>query len=377
MVRDLVPLVFEKFDDFGADHDVAGPGLMLQGAAKPGADDQVGTIILDGLLGGDAGAILADPEGEQGDGLTGKGALEEVQVGLPDQMVGVRAPKDRAKFLLDGDKDGDHGRHFRRRSAERKAVPPGGGAGPATSRLCAGKGVRRLRAMRVALFIPCFVDQFFPEVGQAMVAVLRRLGQEVVFPDDQTCCGQPAFNTGYWDEARPLARRYVEIFSPYEAVVCPSGSCTVMVRNYYPELLGRGVTVPATYEFTEFLVRQLGVTDVGATFAGKVTYHDGCHSLRELRLREEPRQLLRAVRGLELVEMSEAETCCGFGGTFAVKFPQISLAMDEVKVASIQQTGAGCVVSADPSCLLQIGGHLRRHKVPVATRHIAEVLACR
>jgi L-lactate dehydrogenase complex protein LldE len=230
--------------------------------------------------------------------------------------------------------------------------------------------------MKVALFIPCFVDQLYPEVGKAMVAVLRRLGQEVEFPAEQTCCGQPAFNTGYWDEARTLARRYVEIFGKYEAVVCPSGSCTAMVRNFYPELLGAGAGAN-THEFTEFLVKQLGVTDVGARFAGKVTYHDGCHSLRELRLKEEPRQLLRAVRGLELVEMDEAETCCGFGGTFSVKFPMISVAMDEVKVASIQRTGAACVVSADPSCLMQIGGYLRRHKVPVETRHIAEVLACR
>jgi len=201
------------------------------------------------------------------------------------------------------------------------------------------------------------------------------LGHEVAFPAEQTCCGQPAFNTGYWDEARVLAQRYCEIFAGYDAVVCPSGSCTAMVRNFYPELLGPRA-VPATLEFTEFLVKKLGVTDVGARFAGRVTYHDGCHSLRELRLKEEPRQLLRAVRGLELVEMVEAETCCGFGGTFAVKFPMISFAMDEVKVNSIQQTGAQTVVSADPSCLLQIGGYLRRAKLPVRTLHVAEVLAC-
>jgi L-lactate dehydrogenase complex protein LldE len=148
-----------------------------------------------------------------------------------------------------------------------------------------------------------------------------------------------------------------------------------MVRNFYPELLGPR-TVPATFEFTEFLAKKLGVTDVGARFAGRVTYHDGCHSLRELRLKGEPRQLLRAVRGLELVEMAEAETCCGFGGTFSVKFPMISFAMDEVKVKSIQQTGAQAVVSADPSCLMQIGGYLRRAKLPVRTLHVAEVLAC-
>lgn len=205
-----------------------------------------------------------------------------------------------------------------------------------------------------------------------MVTVLRRLKLEVDFPKAQTCCGQPAFNTGYWDEARTLARRYAEIFQGYDAVVCPSGSCTAMVRNFYPEL---GIQAPATYEFGEFLVRQLKVTDVGARFPGKVTYHDGCHGLRELRLKDEPRQLLRQVRDLELVEMDQAETCCGFGGTFSVKFPMISYAMDEVKVDSIKRTGAQYVVSADSSCLMQIGGYLKRNQVPVKTISLAEVLA--
>lgn len=229
--------------------------------------------------------------------------------------------------------------------------------------------------MKVALFIPCFVDQLFPEVGKAMVTVLRRLGHEVTFPAEQTCCGQPAFNTGHWDEARTLARRYVEIFRGYEAVVCPSGSCTAMVRNYYPELLGESARTN-TFEFAEFLVKKLGVTDVAARFPGKVTYHDGCHALRELRLKDEPRQLLRGVHGLELIEMIEAETCCGFGGTFAVKSPAISVAMDEVKCQSIVATGASYVVSADASCLMQIGGWLRRRNLPVKTLHLAEVLAC-
>jgi L-lactate dehydrogenase complex protein LldE len=226
--------------------------------------------------------------------------------------------------------------------------------------------------MRVALFIPCFVDQLFPNVAIAMLKVLRRLNVEVDYPAAQTCCGQPAFNTGYWNEARPLAQRYREIFTGFDAVVSPSGSCTAMVRNFYPEL---GVEPPATFEFAEFLVRKLGVTDVGATFPAKVTYHDACHALRELRLKDEPRQLLQNVRGLELVEMNEAETCCGFGGTFSVKFPMISYAMDEVKCASIQQTGAEYVVSGDSSCLMQIDGYLRRKKLPVKTISLAEVLA--
>jgi len=227
--------------------------------------------------------------------------------------------------------------------------------------------------MRVALFIPCFVDQFFPQVGIAMVQVLRRLKIEPEFPADQTCCGQPAFNTGFWDEARPLARRYCEIFAGYDAVVSPSGSCTAMVRHFYPELLG--VEPPATYEFTEFLTKQLGVTDVGASFPAKVTYHDACHALRELGLKDEPRQLLRHVRGLELVEMTQAETCCGFGGTFAVKYPFISTAMGDWKVSKIRETGAAYVVSTDSSCLMHLDGYLRRQKIPIKTLHLAEVLA--
>jgi len=230
--------------------------------------------------------------------------------------------------------------------------------------------------MRVGLFIPCFVDQLFPNAGKAMVTVLRRLKIDVDFPAAQTCCGQPAFNTGYWDEARVLAQRYLEIFRGYDAVVCPSGSCTAMVRNFYPELLGgANQTTANTFEFAEFLVRKLGVTDVGAKFPAKVTYHDGCHGLRELRLKDEPRALLRKVAGLELVEMDQAETCCGFGGTFSVKFPMVSYAMDEVKVQSIQRTGADYVVSADSSCLMQIAGYLTRNKLPVKTISLAEILA--
>jgi L-lactate dehydrogenase complex protein LldE len=226
--------------------------------------------------------------------------------------------------------------------------------------------------MRVALFIPCYVDQLFPKVAIATLNVLRRLRIEVDYPLQQTCCGQPAFNTGYWDEARQLARRYRQIFAGYDAVVCPSGSCTTMARNFYPEL---GVDAPATFELAEFLVKKLGVTDVGAKFPAKVTYHDSCHALRELRLKDEPRQLLRRVRGLELIEMAEAETCCGFGGTFSVKFPLIAYAMDEVKCASVIRTGAEYVVSGDSSCLMQIAGYVRRQQLPAKTIHLAEVLA--
>ena len=209
-----------------------------------------------------------------------------------------------------------------------------------------------------------------------MVTVLRRVGVTCEFPSEQTCCGQPAFNTGYWPEARELAQRYLKIFAGYDAIVCPSGSCTAMVRNNYPQLLGAATPVTAnTIEFSEVLVKKLGVTDVGARFPAKVTYHDSCHSLRELRLKDEPRQLLRHVRGLELIEMDQAETCCGFGGTFSVKFPVVSFAMDEVKIESIQRTGAEYVISADSSCLMQIGGGLQRKKFAIKTISLAEVLA--
>ncbi|HUJ11002.1 MAG TPA: (Fe-S)-binding protein [Verrucomicrobiae bacterium] len=230
--------------------------------------------------------------------------------------------------------------------------------------------------MRVALFIPCFVDQLFPNVAIAMTKVLSRLNLDMYYPPEQTCCGQPAFNTGYWDEARSLAKRYCEIFADADAIICPSGSCTAMVRNFYPELLGREeLCTSKTYEFSEFLVRKLRVTDVGAQFPARVTYHDACHALRELRLKDEPRQLLRNVRGLELVEMDQAETCCGFGGTFSVKFPMISGAMDDAKVAAIEKTKAQYVVSSDSSCLMQIDGYLRRQNLPIKTISLAEVLA--
>jgi len=230
--------------------------------------------------------------------------------------------------------------------------------------------------VRVALFIPCFVDQLQPEVGKAVVRVLRRLGIEPFFPGDQTCCGQPAFNTGYWEEARRLARRYCEVFAEADAIVSPSGSCTAMVRNYYPELLGEVPHAAAnTFEFSEFLTRRLGIVDVGARFSALASYHDSCHALRELQLKDEPRRLLAEVRDLELVEMDEAETCCGFGGTFAVKLPMISTAMVAAKVESIRRSGADCVVSTDSSCLMQIRGYLDRHRIPVRTLHLAEVLA--
>jgi len=215
-----------------------------------------------------------------------------------------------------------------------------------------------------------------------IVRVLERLGHTVDYPEAQTCCGQPAFNSGYWDEARAVAERQMTIFRDAEAVVIASGSCGAMVQVFYPELFRhhpREIEARAlsakTFEFSDFLVNQLGVLDVGARFLGRATFHDGCHGLRELGLKKEPRLLLQHVQGLELVEMQEAETCCGFGGTFAVKFPMISTAMGEVKCASIAETGADYVISNDSSCLMQIRGILDRQGKTTKTLHLAEVLA--
>ena len=234
----------------------------------------------------------------------------------------------------------------------------------------------------ITLFIPCFIDQLQPQVGMDVVRVLRRLGYEVDFPAEQTCCGQPAFNTGYWEEARPLAERFVRIFGAAETVVCPSGSCTTMVRNFYPELLAghplhdQAVALgKRVFEFSEFLVRVAKKVDVGAEFPHKVTFHDACHALRELHLKEGPRELLRHVRGLELVEMPHVEECCGFGGGFSVKFDMISAAMGDSKVMNIESSGAEVVTSLDASCLMHIEGLLRRGHKPVRTMHLASILA--
>jgi L-lactate dehydrogenase complex protein LldE len=236
--------------------------------------------------------------------------------------------------------------------------------------------------VKISLFVPCFVDQFFPGVAIGMVKILEKLGHEVAYPEGQTCCGQPPFNSGYWDEARAAADHALDVFRDAEVVVGASGSCGAMMRVFYPELYhGRPREAEAkalaakSHEFSAFLVNVLGVTDLGASFDGRVTFHDGCHGLRELGIKREPRALLKKVRGLELVEMGEAETCCGFGGTFAVKYPEISSAMGEVKCASIVETTADYVVSNDSSCLMQIQGMLQRQGSRVKGLHLAELLA--
>lgn len=235
--------------------------------------------------------------------------------------------------------------------------------------------------MKVSLFIPCFVDHYYPQAGIAMVNILERLGHEVEVPEGQTCCGQPAFNSGYWEEARTTASHLLDVFENCDTVVAASGSCGAMLRVFNPELFNkkgdydRAVTLSKKVrEFSDFLVSDLKVTDLGAKFPHKVTFHDGCHGLRELGIKSQPRQLLEHVEGLELVEMSEAESCCGFGGTFSVKFPHISKAMGEVKCDSIAETDAEYVVSNDLSCLMQIQGIFDKTNRPMKSLHLAEVL---
>jgi len=236
--------------------------------------------------------------------------------------------------------------------------------------------------MKVTLFIPCFVDLLFPKVGISVLQILERLGHTVEYHTDLSCCGQPAFNSGFWDEARTVATKVLEKLKDAEAVVIASGSCGAMLKVFYLELFERTPYEPAArelaskcYEFSDFLVTRLGVTDLGARFPAKVTFHDGCHGLRELGNKKPARALLSKVRGLELVEMKDSEVCCGFGGTFATKFPMISTAMGEVKCASALETGAEFIVSNDSSCLMQVQGLLTRQGSNIKTIHLAEVLA--
>jgi L-lactate dehydrogenase complex protein LldE len=243
--------------------------------------------------------------------------------------------------------------------------------------------------VRIALFVTCLADSLAPEAGRATVAVLERLGHEVVFPEEQTCCGQMHANSGYRDEASRLARRFLRVFGDdsFDAIVSPSASCVAMVRHGYErigsELEDAGLAdglrdlSAGVYELSEFLVDRLGVVDVGARFPHRVTYHPSCHGLRGLRLGDRPLSLLRAVGGIELTELPEAEVCCGFGGTFAVKNAATSTAMLSDKLDLIGSTGAEVCVAADSSCLLQIGGGFSRARSPVRTMHLAEVLAAR
>ncbi|MFN2490364.1 MAG: (Fe-S)-binding protein [Actinomycetota bacterium] len=239
--------------------------------------------------------------------------------------------------------------------------------------------------MRVSLFITCYNDSLFPDTGRAVVRILERLGHEVAFPLRQTCCGQIHFNTGYQREAIPLVRHFVDVFADAEAVVSPSASCVGMVRDLYPraaELAGDArlaadveALAPRVFELSEFLVDRLGVEDVGAYFPHRVTYHPTCHSLRMLNVGDAPLRLLKAVRGIDLVELPAAYECCGFGGTFALKNADVSAAMLSDKVRHVLDTRAELCVAADNSCLMHIGGALRRGQTGVRTVHLAEILA--
>ena len=241
---------------------------------------------------------------------------------------------------------------------------------------------------RVALFVTCMVDMIYPEVGLATVELLERQGVEVVFPAEQTCCGQPAFNAGFWDEARPLARRFVDIFEPLvrsqqvDAVVAPSGSCTTMTSHFYSLLLEDDPAYraraeflgAATFELTEFLVDVLGVEEVGAHFDGVLTYHASCHLHRELGIDRQPRTLLSHVAGAEVVEMNAADECCGFGGLFAIKNGEISTAMGQRKTQNIVKSDADVVTLCDVSCMTHINGLLSRQAQRVRAVHIAQLL---
>jgi L-lactate dehydrogenase complex protein LldE len=236
--------------------------------------------------------------------------------------------------------------------------------------------------MKVNLFIPCFVDQIYPQSAFNMIKVLEKLGCKVSYNANQTCCGQPAFNAGYWEESRTVARKFLKDFSTFDYIVSPSASCTGFVRNYYSRLFDNSAVHHEVkqlgknlFEFTEFLTTVLQVTDLGAELKAVATYHDSCAALRDCHIKQAPRTLLQEVRGLELHEMEDVETCCGFGGTFAVKFAAISQAMADQKIQHAVDTGASCIISTDLSCLMHLEGCIRAQGVNIRTMHIADVLA--
>ena len=233
-----------------------------------------------------------------------------------------------------------------------------------------------------SLFVTCIIDQLYPDVGVSVVRVLRKLGVNVNFPAGQTCCGQPLFNAGFASQARRLARRVMAEFRSSPYVVVPSGSCAAMMRVFYPELFDHDPELreqaaelaSRVYEFSEFLTQVLGVTEVGGHRTGTATYHPSCHLSRELGVSDGPERLLAGVEGLELVDLPDRQTCCGFGGAFSVKYPHISEGMMTDKVDNVMSTGAQTLTSCDMSCLMHIGGGLSRQRRPVAIRHLAQLL---
>ncbi|MBC7651471.1 MAG: (Fe-S)-binding protein [Deinococcales bacterium] len=236
--------------------------------------------------------------------------------------------------------------------------------------------------MTVQIFIPCFVDQLYPQVAFNMVKVLEKVGCQVVYNTNQTCCGQPAFNAGFWGESKDVCNKFLKDFNGADYIVAPSASCVGFVRNYYPKLFETAANYKEivqlgkrTFELSDFLVNVLKIDDVGATFNGKATYHDSCAGLRECNIKQEPRKLLSNVKGLELVEMDDVETCCGFGGTFAVKFEPISIAMADQKITHATETNADYLISTDMSCLMHIDGRLKNKNTSIKVLHLADVLA--
>ena len=236
--------------------------------------------------------------------------------------------------------------------------------------------------MNVQLFIPCFIDQLYPQVAFNMVKVLEKAGCTVTYNTSQTCCGQPAFNAGFWGEAKEVCNKFLDDFSGADYIVAPSASCVGFIRNYYTKLFENSPssviakkTSERAFEFSEFLIHILKMDDFGATLNGKATYHDSCAALRECKIKKEPRQLLSKVKGLELIEMADVETCCGFGGTFAVKFEPISIAMGDQKVNNADATGAEYLISTDMSCLMHIDGCNKHKGTGLKVMHLADVLA--
>ena len=236
---------------------------------------------------------------------------------------------------------------------------------------------------QITLFVQCLVDGLYPEVGEAMLTLFHRLDIQVNCPMDQTCCGQPAFNAGYRKAARVAAKRFIEIFEDAEWIVCPSGSCVNMVKNHYPDLFENDTAWAErakkvgqrTFELSQFLVDILEIEDVGASYKGKITYHDSCHPLRGLGVSDQPRRLIQHLKHAEFIEMKDSDRCCGFGGTFSIKYPDISTAMVDDKIRNIIESGADTVTGCDISCLMNIQGRLSRMGSPIKVLHIAQLLA--
>lgn len=235
--------------------------------------------------------------------------------------------------------------------------------------------------MNIELFIPCFVDQLFPQTAFNMIKILEQVGCKVIYNQNQVCCGQPAYNAGFLHDSKKVAGNFLECFSGANAIVAPSGSCTGFIRNYYPQIFDQSSRegevaskTPKFFEFTEFLVDELRIEDTQSTFKGIAVYHDACGALRECGIKTAPRKLLNNVKGLQIIETEDCERCCGFGGTFAVKYEPISNAMGEQKIYNAISTGAEYIISTDLSCLMHLEGYIKQHHLPIHTIHIADVL---